>query len=131
MNSKMLGAVIIALSFSVNAQQNVNTAASVSQLFLSSEQAILRALSDRDKNNMAIVLTNSPPYIPLKWNTDNNTFGILVQGTHFDFSSGAHVPCRDFIVDAIINGEFYKAPGTACRNPNGTWKLTGLGEEQQ
>jgi surface antigen len=34
-------------------------------------------------------------------------------------------PCRDFTVDAKIDGKPEKVQGSACRQPNGTWKTTG------
>ena len=37
----------------------------------------------------------------------------------------AGAPCRDFTVDATVDGRPEKVSGTACRQPDGNWKTKG------
>jgi surface antigen len=32
-------------------------------------------------------------------------------------------PCREYVTDAVIGGQREQVTGTACRQPDGSWKI--------
>jgi surface antigen len=57
---------------------------------------------------------------PRRWrNPDNGRYGDVVPGRPYKRSS---VDCRDFTHTVYIDGRPRTMRGTACRNPDGTWR---------
>jgi len=67
-------------------------------------------------------LENNPTSTPSDWaNPDNERSGAVVP-TH-TFENGQGQPCREFVTTIIIAGQEEQGYGTACRQPDGQWKL--------
>ena len=64
-----------------------------------------------------------PPGRPVRWqNPDNGRYGdIVVMET---YSRGGY-NCRDYSHTIYIDGRPQSMRGTACRNPDGTWRNVG------
>jgi surface antigen len=41
------------------------------------------------------------------------------------YTSSEGVPCREFTQTIYVDGEYEEVEGTACRQEDGTWKVTG------
>ena len=54
--------------------------------------------------------------------TGNNASITVTPTRTYDASSG---PCREYTMDATVDGKRDKVQGTACRQPDGTWKSVG------
>jgi surface antigen len=69
--------------------------------------------------------TSAPIGQPIKWNNpQSGNSGIVTpvrDGT--DTATGAY--CREFQQTVTIGGKSEQAYGTACRQPDGTWKVIG------
>ena len=63
---------------------------------------------------------SGPPRQPVRWrNPDNGRYGDVVPGRPYKRAS---VDCRDYTHTVYIEGKPRTMKGTACRNPDGTWK---------
>ena len=59
--------------------------------------------------------------VPSSWqNPDTgNTYQVTPTRTY----ETAGAPCREYTVDAVVAGKNQKVYGTACRQPDGSWKV--------
>ena len=61
---------------------------------------------------------------PRRWrNPDNGRYGDVVPGRPYKRSN---IDCRDYTHTVYIDGRPRKMRGTACRNPDGTWRNVAL-----
>ncbi|HTI87606.1 MAG TPA: RT0821/Lpp0805 family surface protein [Alphaproteobacteria bacterium] len=69
--------------------------------------------------------TTAPIGAPIRWNNPQSGNSGIVTPVRdgVDSSSGAY--CREFQQTVSIGGKTQQAYGTACRQPDGTWKVIG------
>src|SRR5215468_6604937 len=84
-------------------------------------------LDQRDKRMAAEAqqraLESAPTGTPVAWNNPDNGHSGTITPTHTYQSGGSY--CREFQSDVVIDGKPDKAWGTACRQPDGSWKVQG------
>src|SRR5262249_2764012 len=84
-------------------------------------------LDQRDKRKAAGGQQKAPRYAPTRTaagrNNPHNGHSGTVTPTHTYQSGGTY--CREFQSDVVIDGKPDKAWGTACRQPDGSWKVQG------
>src|SRR5258705_6199691 len=85
------------------------------------------ALDQRDKRLAAEAqqkaLETAPTGKPVAWtNPDSGHTGTITPTRTYQSGSGY---CREFQNDVVIGGKSEKAYGTACRQPDGSWKVQG------
>jgi surface antigen len=83
-------------------------------------------LDQRDKRLAAEAqqkaLETAPSGSTVSWqNPDNGHKGTVTPTHTFQTSSGQY--CREFQTDVTVEGRSEKAYGTACRQPDGSWKI--------
>ncbi len=62
--------------------------------------------------------------VPSTWsNPDSGHQGIVTPTRTFQNNEGVY--CREFSQKIVVGGQEEKAFGTACRQPDGTWKIQG------
>lgn len=79
-----------------------------------------RSMDDVDRMKTAQALEYNPDHRPASWvnpNTGNNYTTIPTRT--YDSAQGA---CREYTIDAIVGGKKETVYGTACRQPDGSWK---------
>jgi len=83
--------------------------------------SIGRSMDDTDRLKTAHSLETVRTGVPTTWrNPDSgNQYSVTPTRT---YSSNVG-PCREYTVDAIIGGKKEKVYGTACRQPDGSWKV--------
>jgi surface antigen len=85
------------------------------------------ALDQRDKRLAAEAqqraLENAPTGKPIAWTNPDSGHSGTVTPTRTSQSGGAY--CREFQNNVTIGGKDEKAYGTACRQPDGSWKVQG------
>jgi surface antigen len=83
--------------------------------------SIGRSMDDTDRLNTARSLETVRTGVPSSWrNPDSGNQYTVVPTRTFDSSTG---PCREYTVDAVIGGKREKVYGTACRQPDGSWRI--------
>src|SRR5215472_5808228 len=84
-------------------------------------------LDQRDKRMAAEAqqkaLESAPTGTPVAWNNPDNGHSGTITPTQTYQSGGTY--CREFQSDVVIDGKPDKAWGTACRQPDGSWKVQG------
>jgi surface antigen len=84
-------------------------------------------LDQRDKRMAAEAqqraLESAPTGKPIAWTNPDNGHSGTVTPTRTYQASGAY--CREFQSAVTIDGKEEKAYGTACRQPDGSWKVQG------
>jgi surface antigen len=84
-------------------------------------------LDQRDKQMAAQAqqraLEAAPTGTPVAWNNPDSGHQGSVTPVRTYQSEGTY--CREFQSDVIIGGKTEKAYGTACRQPDGSWKVQG------
>lgn len=84
-------------------------------------------LDQRDKRMAAEAqqraLESAPTGTPVAWNNPDSGHSGSITPTKTYQSGGTY--CREFQSDVIIDGKPDKAWGTACRQPDGSWKVQG------
>jgi surface antigen len=83
-------------------------------------------LDERDRRLAAEAqqraLETAPTGRPVTWrNPDNGHSGTVTPVKTYQTSSGAY--CREFQTNVTVEGKSDKAYGTACRQPDGSWKI--------
>jgi surface antigen len=82
-----------------------------------------KRMDEADRLKAAQALENSPSGERSTWkNPDTGTEYTMTPTRTYQTGTG---PCRDFTVDAKIDGKPEKVQGSACRQADGTWKTTG------
>jgi surface antigen len=85
--------------------------------------AIGHNMDATDRMRMGQTLETVRTGVPTRWhNPDTNNDYTMVPTNTYETASG---PCREYVIDAIIGGRTEKVYGTACRQPDGSWKVQG------
>ena len=84
------------------------------------------ALDERDKRMAAEAaqraLETAPTGRPVAWNNpDSGHYGTVTPVKTYQTAGGSY--CREYQQTVTINGKQEKAYGTACRQPDGSWKI--------
>jgi len=82
--------------------------------------AIGRSMDDTDRLRTARVLETSPTGAPTQWRNPDTGHQYTVVPTRTYAS--AQGPCREYTMDAVIGGRVEQVYGTACRQPDGSWR---------
>jgi len=90
-------------------------------------QDVGRTLDAADKmameQNAQYALENAPTNATTPWrNPDSGNSGIITPIETYKAKSGEY--CREYQQTVWVSGEEQKAYGTACRQPDGSWKIT-------
>jgi surface antigen len=84
-------------------------------------------LDQRDKRLQAEAaqkaLETAPSGKPVAWNNPDSGHSGTVTVTHTYQSGGSY--CREYQQTVTIGGKQEKGYGTACRQPDGSWKIQG------
>jgi len=80
-----------------------------------------QSMDETDRMRTAQSLETVRTGVPSSWrNPDTGNQYTVVPTRTYDTNSG---PCREYTVDAIIDGRRDKVYGTACRQPDGSWRV--------
>jgi surface antigen len=80
-------------------------------------------MDEADRLKAAQALEISPTGERSAWRNPDNGNQYAVTPTRTYQASGA--PCRDYTIDATVDGKAEKIQGSACREPDGSWKSRG------
>lgn len=91
-------------------------------------QEVGRSLDRADhmamKQNAQYALENSPTNQSTNWvNPDSGHSGAVTPMRTYADPAGS--PCREYLQTVQVGGEEQTAYGTACRQADGSWKITG------
>jgi len=83
-----------------------------------------RRMDDKDRARMAQALETSRSNQTTSWrNPDTaNAYAVTPVKTTFPSSADGQ-PCRQFKMNAVIDGKTQETYGTACRQLDGSWKI--------
>lgn len=82
--------------------------------------AIGRSMDDSDRLRTMEVLEHTPTGTASRWrNPDTGHVYTVVPKRTYEQASG---PCREYTMDAVVGGRREQVYGTACRQPDGSWK---------
>jgi len=83
--------------------------------------SIGRSMDELDRMRTSQSLEAVRTGVPSSWrNPDTGNQYTVTSTRTFEQTSG---PCREYTIDAIIGGRPDKVYGTACRQPDGSWKI--------
>lgn len=78
-------------------------------------------MDDSDRSRVAQTLEGVRTGVPVAWRNPDTGIQYSVTPTRtYDTSAG---PCREFTTEALIGGKREIVYGTACRQPDGSWKV--------
>ncbi len=87
--------------------------------------SIGRQLDENDRRRMReaeMRAYSSPLNEPIRWNNpDNGNSGYITPIRDGHRADGAY--CREFQSEVTVGGEKQNAHGTACREPDGSWRI--------
>ena len=82
-----------------------------------------QSMDETDRMKTALSLENVRTGVNSSWrNPDTGNQYTVTPTRTFDTGSG---PCREYTVDAIVEGRSQKVYGTACRQSDGSWRTQG------
>ena len=83
-----------------------------------------RYMDRQDRLNMQRAITTTPVGKQASWTNSNTSAGSVSYNVRpvRDYHS-SHGYCREYLTNITIGGEKKKAYGTACRQPDGLWKV--------
>jgi len=85
--------------------------------------AVGHSMDETDRMRVSQTLETVRTGVPARWyNPDTGSNYTMVPTSTYDTASG---PCREYIIDAVIGGRKEKVYGTACRQPDGSWRIQG------
>jgi surface antigen len=79
-------------------------------------------MDEKDRIKAAQALETAPTGAPTSWRNPDTGAAYTVTPTRTYQEAGA--PCRDFTTKAVIEGKEETVKGTACRQPDGSWKTS-------
>lgn len=80
-----------------------------------------RSMDEVDRIKTAQSLETVRTGVPSSWrNPDTGNQYTVVPTRTYETGAG---PCREYTVDAVIDGRRDKVYGTACRQPDGSWRV--------
>lgn len=83
--------------------------------------SIGKSMDDTDRLKVARALETSQTNVATSWrNPDTNNNYTVIPTRTYEATNG---PCREYTVDAIIDGRNEKIYGIACRQADGSWKV--------
>lgn len=79
-----------------------------------------RSMDERDRIKVAHALETAHTGVASEWrNPDSgNHYSMVPTNTYSDRG----LPCREYVIDGLVGGKREKIYGTACRQPDGSWK---------
>ena len=79
-----------------------------------------KTMDKQDQMEMQMALETAPTGTPKKWVNPNNGnhYTVTPMRTYYQHRQ----PCREYVSHAIIDGRSEKIRGTACRQPDGSWR---------
>ena len=81
-----------------------------------------RSMDETDRIKTAQTLETVRTGVSSTWtNPDSGNQYTVTPTRTYEPTAGA--PCREYVVDAVIGGKTEKVYGTACRQPDGSWKV--------
>jgi surface antigen len=85
-------------------------------------QQIGQSIDTTDELKAQQVLERNPTGQPSQWvNPDTGSTVIVTPTKTYQEPNGQY--CREYQTDVTVGGERQKAYGTACRQPDGSWKI--------
>lgn len=82
-----------------------------------------RQLDELDRYRAGRTLETAPTGASKEWvNPDSGTAYSVTPTRTYD--SGYGTPCREFTMDADVGGQTEQVYGTACRQADGSWKMS-------
>ena len=78
-------------------------------------------MDEQDRARTAQAMESSPTGKTTTWTNPDTGAGYAVTPTR-TYDSGGQ-PCREFTMDAEVDGSPDQITGTACRQPSGDWKI--------
>jgi surface antigen len=85
-------------------------------------QSLDRADQLAMERNAQYALENSRTNTSTTWrNPDSGNYGEITPVETYQTTSGQY--CREYTQTVVVGGEKQQAYGTACRQPDGTWKI--------
>ena len=85
--------------------------------------AIGRYMDPVDQNCVGQTLEKAPTNKTVAWQNPDQKASYNVTPTRTYKADGTY--CRDYTTEALIDGRTEKVQGTACRQPDGSWKPKG------
>jgi surface antigen len=82
-----------------------------------------RSMDDNDRRKVAETLEGVRTGVPATWRNPDTGVHYSVTPTRTYEAAGG--PCREFTTEAIVGGKRETVYGTACRQPDGSWKVQG------
>jgi surface antigen len=83
--------------------------------------AIGHSMDHQDRLKVGHTLETVRTGVPARWhNPDTGASYTVVPTRTYDAKTG---PCREYTIDAVIAAKPQKAYGTACRQPDGSWRI--------
>ncbi|MFO7552873.1 MAG: RT0821/Lpp0805 family surface protein [Haliea sp.] len=78
-------------------------------------------MDEKDRQQTALALENAETGSSARWVNPDTGDRYEVQPTR-TYQSAAGQPCRDYTMQAVIDGRNETINGTACRRADGTWE---------
>jgi len=83
--------------------------------------SIGRTMDETDRINASATLENVRTGVSSGWvNPDTGYEYVMTPTNTYESGTG---PCREYTLDATIGGKTEQIYGTACRQPDGSWKV--------
>lgn len=83
-----------------------------------------RGLDQQDQQNVSQALETTPSNQKVAWNNANTQTNYQLTPTTPKYNhnvNGQVAQCRDYVMDAFIDGRVQQINGKACKNNNGQW----------
>jgi surface antigen len=84
--------------------------------------AIGRSMEPVDQACVSRTLENTPTGQTVAWQNPDTQSSYWVTPTK-TYQDPGGTPCREYVTDAVIGGKQEKIVGTACRQPDGSWRV--------
>ena len=80
-----------------------------------------RSMDEMDRMKMGATLETVRTGVTTKWENPDTGYEYAMTPTRtYESNEG---PCREYTLDAEIGGKTEQVYGTACRQPDGSWKI--------
>ena len=80
-----------------------------------------RSMDEVDRMKLATAMETTRTGVATRWQNPDTGYAYAVTPT--ETTQTAQGPCREFTMNAQIGGQTEQVYGTACREPDGSWRI--------
>ena len=82
-----------------------------------------RQMDEYDRERAALILEQNQTYETAQWRNPDTGYAYRMTPVRTYEEPGYAGPCREFRMESLVGDRWQEVYGTACRQPDGSWRI--------